>query len=955
MLALCHTSYSLQAGVQSPKAWIKAAVDRGYDALAVIDVNGLHGAVDFYRAALEAGIRPLVGATVTTGPRESFAVLSRSAEGYRQLCRLLSCRCLKRRFSIVDVLPETGSNELLFLSRYPTVLQQLVRLTSRDNVYLLPTSAVANSALWDTATIPLDVPMAPIPDAWFLQQRDREPFVWLQRLRMLSGGEPGDDAFHPGALLVPATDWQRRYPAAARVSRDICDRCDFRFDFNHTLFPRLCLPSGESSASYLRQLCRHALPWKYDLRLRETARRRTDKELDVICDNGFADYFLYVHEIIRFAQEKNIPVGVRGSAASSLVSYLLGFTHSCPIEHDLYFERFMNPGRKDCPDIDIDIADNRRDEVIAFCYRHWGADHVAMIATVSKYRPRSAVRDVARLLELPVNAVARFLDAGDPIDRQVELVEMASCLTGLPRHLGIHCGGLVITPGPLTDATPLTRTTKGVVISHYEKDQAEAIGLIKMDLLGNSALSVIDEACRLLDKRGVELREQGPRYDYKVNRLFAGGDTLGVYQCESPGMRQLCRALAPATPKEVSMALSLIRPGPAAAGMKDVFIRRRRGIEPVSYLHPRMEDFLGATYGVMLYQEDVMKVAVQLGGYTLADADSLRRAVSKDRESAIFAKEQHRFVFQQAAPTGVSPDIATKIWTQVSQFASYSYCKAHATVYGRLAWLMARLKAHYPREFYTAILNCHKSMYPLRVFVWDALRHGVPILPVDICHSEMTWTPTSRGIRAGLELVRGLRQSIARRIVSEHRRSPFMALCDFRNRIPFQAGELERLILIGACRAWGSRETLFAELMATGDNTRQLSLFVPERPALPPLLDCELAFTGVPFSIHPVEPRTPDTCMAMNMSRFIGQEVEMTGILDTYKHVRASQKGGHDGRQMSFVTLEDATGLFEVVLFPDIHERYGHRFSCLGPHTVTGRISEKWGSHTLELQQLKSA
>jgi len=575
-----------------------------------------------------------------------------------------------------------------------------------------------------------------------------------------------------------------------------------------------------------------------------------------------------------------------------------------------------------------------------------------MIATVSTYRPRSALRDAGRLLGVPRAEISRFIEDGRAICHGAELARIAARLTGLPRHLGLHCGGLVITPCPLTDIAPLTRAPKGVVMTQYEKDQAEMLGLIKMDLLGNSALTVIAEARDWLGKRGVEFSEPGPRFDYKVNRLFANGDTLGVYQCESPGMRQLCRALRPTNRKETAAALSLIRPGPAAAGMKETFIRRRRGLASVDYGHPGMAEFLADTYGVMLFQEDVMKVAVNLAGYSFAEADTLRRTVSKKRTGEAFAAERHRFVFKRAAGAGVTPAVAEAIWARVARFASYAFCKAHASVYGRLAWLTARLKAHYPREFYTAVLNGHKSMYPKRVFVWDALRHGIPVLPPDIFESELCWTPGPRGIRAGLGIVHGLRRAVLGEVLRERRVRPFRDLDDLRRRVRFQTGELERLILVGACRAWGRREALLTRLW-TGTPGESVLLPQPtSQAALPSLATAELSLTGIPFTSHPTQTAmSAAICRAVQMRAWINREVVMVGILDACKHTRAKTDNGKPGREMSFVTLEDATGLFEVVLFPEAHQRWGKLFRQLGPYRVRGTVTASWDSLVLELRE----
>jgi len=950
MLAICHTSYSLQTGVRSPQHWADAAAARGYTALAVADVNGLYGAVRFQEAVEKAGLKPVIGAEIIDCHGAECIVLAADAAGYRNLCRLLTARHLSAAFSLFSDAVVHLTEGVLFLSRSPAVLQRLAETGApRENLFLLPVDPrppPSPRALWD-ATLSSSA-AAPIPDAWFIDPGDRQVFHWLYLLRRRAGRKHPSPPNHPGVVLPQAEEWRQRFPDAEIAARSIIERCTFRFDFGRVLLPRIRLQNGESAGQRLQRLCRRALSRKYPTaKRRREAEARLRSELDAIRRRGIADYFLFVHEIIAFARKHCIPAEVRGSAASSIVAYLLGFTHCCPLEHDLCFERFLNPGRPDFPDIDIDIADVHRDAVIDFCYRRWGQDHVAMVATVLTYRPRSAVRDAARLLRIPQPEVTRFLEGGRPIPHQDELARIAAALTGLPRHLGMHCGGLVITPCPITDVVPLARSSRGVAITHFEKDQAEAVGLLKMDLLGNSALTVIDECRRLLRRRGVDFTEPGPRYDFKVVRLFSSGDTLGVYQCESPGMRQLCRALEPATRKEVAIALSLIRPGPAAGGMKEAFIRRKRGIEPVTCLHPRMLEFLGDTYGIMLFQEDVMKTAMHLAGYTPADADVLRRAVSKDRGGTVFSEERRRFVFERAAEAGLPPETAEAVWRELSRFASYSYCKAHATVYGRLAWLTARLKAHHPLEFYTAILNGHKSMYPKRVFVWDALRHGIPVLPPDIQESDIVWTATRRGVRAGLGIIRGLRRIVCEEIVRERARRPFRSLLDLQRRVHFHGGELERLILVGACRCWGSRESLLADLRASTRGAVQLELWPFPSSPLPSQLECEILLTGIPFTDHPVSlPPDGGVCPAAEMHRRVGNEVSMVGILDACKWLRTDR---NTGEEMSFVTLEDPTGLFEVVLFPEAHRRWAGRFRHLGPYRVHGRIAVQWDSPTLEL------
>ncbi len=961
MMAVCHTAFSLQTGVRSPEAWVQAAVARGYTALAIADINGLYGAVRFYEAAVRSGIQPLIGATLRWDEEMSYIALARSETGYRQLCRLVTCRHLSPGLGIEEALAGNEIDELLFLAHSPLVLQYLVKHAPATNIYSLSRRGFQDGTLqlhaspgqlWEHAVIPEGVCEAAVPDAWFIDPDDRETFGYLQTLRRYYQ-RPQAMPLYAGAELPSAGEWEAAHPESGTAAAEICGRCNFSFDFDRLLFPSLVLPEGQSASDRLRHLCLEGWRSVYEggKRARE-AYEQMNRELQVIIRNGFADYFLYVNEIISFAKQRGIPVGVRGSAASSIVSYLLGFTQCCPLEHDLCFERFMNPGRTDCPDIDIDIADNRRDEVVDYCYRRWGEDHVATIANVLTYKRRSAVRDAARILGIGKEEVERCLADGGPDSRDhPQLARVAERLKGLPRHLGMHCGGLVITPCPLTHVVPLARSAKGVVVTHYEKDQAEKAGLIKMDLLGNSALSVVHETTVWVEKRRNRQCQYAPWRDFKARRAFSQGDTLGVYQCESPGMRQLCRAVKPVNAREAAATLSLIRPGPAAAGMKDTFIRRRRGEEPVRYLHDRMSEFLADTYGVMLYQEDVMKVAIHLAGYTPGEADSLRRSLSGKSDARPVAESRQEFVHQRSPGQGISRKTAEAVWQQVARFASYSYCKAHASVYGRLAWTTAFLKTHYRLEFTAATLNLHKSMYPGRVFVWDAIRHGVPVLPPDVCKSEQGWIPTDHGVRAGLDIVKGLRNSVCRQIVEERKRGVFLSFRDFRQRIHCRADELERLVTVGACRSFGKRTMLLGQMQNQDRDQRQGALFTSAPPAgTPPLMWSELLLTEIPFSRHPVESPPGVTCMAENLPQFVGKEVTLVGILDAHKVTRTEGNNG-PARQMSFVTMEDRSALFEVVLFPDIHDIYGEMFTHIGPYRLRGKVQRQWDSVMIELQE----
>ncbi|MBM4029290.1 MAG: DNA polymerase III subunit alpha, partial [Planctomycetes bacterium] len=854
--------------------------------------------------------------------------------------------------------------------------------------------------------------------------------------RMLVSHAPSED--HSGFdTLTPVSDIEQRFrhhPRALANADQLVERCRFQLLSGQPILPKVQFGNGTSGDRELARLCHVGLAQRYHPASHE-AIQRLEYELATVRKNGFSDYFLVVHEIVGFAKRNRIPVEVRGSAAGSLIAHVLGFTRVCPLENRLYFERFMNPGRTDCPDIDIDLCWRRRDEVIRFCYEHWGFERVAMVCNINRYRLRSAIRDVGRALGLPLEQINQLARAGK-IKETSPVYRLAQKLVGIPRHLGVHCGGIVVTPDPVCEIAPLERANKGVIITQYDKDAAEAVGLVKIDLLGNRSLSTVHEAIQIVNAGGngealgsvklevgrlkseashsglqtVNLRlqtlapaypaaggsgkavgsaqalpmadQQGHRQapktplaaatrllppttlawtehyafdpnDAKTAQMLREGDSLGVFQSESPGMRQLLRGLKVQSKKDLAIALSLIRPGPASGGMKNEFILRHVHGKAFTYLHPKIEKLLGDTHGVMLYQEDVMRIAVEVAGYTVAEADRFRSEVSKKVSAARVQAQYVDFVHRRAEQAGLERRVAEAIWDEVLRFAAYSYCKAHATVYANIAWETAWLKAHYPAAFYCSLFNNHQGMYPLRVYVWDAKRHGVSVLPPHVNHSGIEWSFHNGAIRAGLNIVKGVCGQTARTIIAQRLKAPFRDLDDLRRRVRFRKPELQNLIHVGACDGLGpTRPAMLSRVRFAPPSLEQPMLFdiwvLPTpmslrgaqrrsnlNPANEKLLRCarndmtscgdarptksfeplpdydtiakleaELDVTGIPFCLHPAVLLPKHYVPADRLQGFIGKRITVAGFVATARRARTS-----DNRVMGFVTIEDATGL----------------------------------------------
>lgn len=784
----------------------------------------------------------------------------------------------------------------------------------------------------------LGVPAVATGDVLMLSPADHEAHrvaVTVAANELLERMPPGSFGAR-GAWLASPEEWARRVRAtcgaagcgeAADVllenNEALAARCRCEIEMGVPIFPRAPRNgapaeggSGDTDGpgwaiGRLRALAHEGLARRYPAggprvataAARRAAVARCETELALIERMGFTDYFLLVADIVGFARERGIPTVGRGSGAASIVAYVLGVTNVDPIRYGLRFERFLHPQRRDCPDLDVDLCWRRRDEVIAHVYETYGASRVAMIATHATLGPRAAFREAAKVLGVPlprVNALARrvprsglpdpsalekTLHAGYADEfrepRVAEALRLAAKLAGAPRHLGVHCGGLVIADRELTHYLPLERAAKGVVISQFEMRAVEAIGLVKMDLLGNRAITTIGECLELAgvaEPRCESLHpladdeppvptvifplppaspDEIPDEDALTEEVISAGDTLNGFQLESPAMRSLLRMLASGTLDDTIAAVALVRPGPAESGAKEAFCRRRRGLEPVTWPHERLRETLAETQGILLYEEDVMRVANALVGLPFAEGETLRRAIAAARTDEEFRFLERGFLAQCARARIAEAD-ARRVWTELARFAGYAFCKAHAAGYGRLAWESVYIKTRFPAAWLVGVLHSHAGMYPTWVHVEDLRRGGVPtssgrprpwvrvlapcVLRSD-CESRLeddgyTWRSAARetrtgsvrgagldpegsmpvpaivppamlarygAVRVGLHRITGLSHATGARIVAARGARPFASLADLADRARPTPPELEALVLAGACDALGPR------------------------------------------------------------------------------------------------------------------------------------------------------
>jgi len=993
------------------------AKELGYAAAALTDINNLYGAVRFYSYARELGIKPIIGCDARHGGSRAL-LLARNLAGYSNLCRIITRLKLSENFSLAAAIARFREG-LHVLTEDGALASGLARRIDRGRLWLMlarPGRAITAQRKIVRLSRELGLGLAATPDVYFLDRAEEPLHRVLSAIRENTLVQrPGAALAPPGSVLPPAGELERlfgEHPESLRNNARIVKDCNLEIPTGKPIFPRFTPPGGETARAFLSKLCFAGLKQCYRPVPRQAV-QRLEHELGVIEKLGFTGYFLFVHDILAHAREKGIATIGRGSGASSIVSFLLGITNVDPLRYDIPFERFLHLKRADCPDLDIDLCWIRRDEVIDGIYRKYGASRVAMVSTHNTFRIRGAVRETARAFGVATSALNRLSrhlphDSGqsvldvlngvpasvrDCIDGRTlhNVARFAEEMRGFPRHLGIHCGGLVIGDRALDTYVPLERAAKGTIVTQFEKDAVEEIGLVKMDFLGNHGLTIRDETIRLIRERGEKERPPAgrpptsatirlpkspaeiPLDDARTAELVRSGKTIGCCQLESPAMRNLLQMLRASSTREVMQALALVRPGPSGLGMKERFVRRARKFDPVSFAHPSLADVLSDSHGVMLYEDDTMLVARALTGASLEEGDLLRKAVSKKRFGEGASGLPELFV-QKALVRGVSRKTAEEMWAQIARFSSYSFCKAHAASYGILAWQLAYLKARHPIEFMTAALNHQLGLYPKRVLFEEVKRLGIEVALPCANRSERAFAIDSNRIRIGLEQVKGLAGSIIDDMIAARRAGLFLSLCDFIARTGTGPKDMEKLILCGAFDFTDRpRPGLIWEAKAAFRSGRKKQcrgaspgtlpgtlLLEPREMRVPDLEDYSLErkllyeFDILELSVrrHPIELIRPGLRKqgfidSSGIRRMAGRSVRAAGILAA-RRVTDTRRGG----TMEFLTLEDEKGLFEAALFPPAYRRYRHLIEGAGPYFVSGTVEDQYGAISVNVRKV---
>ncbi len=1028
-----HSHYSLLDGACTVQQLVDKAVELKMPAMALTDHGALYGAVEFSQKASKAGVKPIFGAeiNITEGDRKELSrnhpvhhmtVLARDTTGYQSLCRLISLSFTEGfyfRPRADEELLSQSCKGLIGLSgcisgKIPQYLlagrrddalaaaRKYQELFGEENFYLelcdhgLDQQKIVMPQIIELGK-ELSIPLVVTNDTHYIERDDAEA---QDHLYCITTGRTLSDERRPhfeGSEYYLKSEEEMKelfpeQPEAYRHTVDIANRCNVEVTTKKIFLPKFEVPPGEDETSHLRQLCYEALPSRYP-EATEEIKNRVDYELKIIDKMGFSAYFLIVADFIRFARSKGISVGPgRGSAAGSIVAYLLTITNIDPLKYNLIFERFLNPERVSMPDIDIDFDFERRGEVVQYVVEKYGRDNVSKIVTFNLLKAKAALKDTARVrglefarsnkmtkavpddlkITLPT-ALEQSEELRDFAEQEPKVFEVAQKLEGLARNSSIHAAGIVIAPDKIWKFAPLAKS-KDDVATQFDMKSLEEIGLLKMDFLGLKTLTLIENALENIRRsRGLELDINAiPMDDKRTFRLLCAGDTIGVFQFESSGFKELIKRLKPSIFEDLIAVIALYRPGPLGSGMVDDFIDGKHKKKKVIYPHERLQEILKETYGVMLYQEQVMQCASIMAGYSMGEADELRRAMGK-KKPEVMEKQRERFV-SGAKQKKVEAAKAETIFNLMEKFAGYGFNKSHSAAYALISYQTAYLKANFAREFMAATLtNDRDDTDRIAVFIEECRRMGIDILPPDVNESHTDFTVVGKSIRFGLSAIKGIGTSVVEFIIAgRERHGHFEDIETFCRRVDSKVINrrvLESLIKCGAFSTFERNraqllsvvdlaislgqdaqrneavgQMTLADLMAGGDAGGGFANQVLDYPDIPEfgeraLLNFERETLGLYLSGHPLRAyqamldRVADLVLTSELSQLSDDSpFAVAGMVKAIRKLRAKSSG----KDMAVITLEDIKGSVELPFFPE-------RFEAMKSHLKADAVLVVWG------------
>ena len=1014
-----HSQYSLLDGACQVDDLVKKAVDEHMPALAMTDHGNMSGAIDFFETCVKAGIKPIIGCEAYLAPKSRLEkksgqggsshliLLVKNETGYRNLTKLVSlgfldgfyyrpridkellsqyhdgliCSSACLRGEVAWNLREGRDNAALKSA------DDFLQIFGQGNFYLemmdhgLPEQKKVNQGIMKIAK-ELNVPVIATNDVHYLARQQasaHEALLCIQTQSVLSDPnrmrmQTDQLYFKTAQEMYQVFDW---VPEALQNTCAVAEKCNLKLSFNEYHLPRFEPPDGRTKEDFLHDLCQQGVRKRYGAMTPEI-NERLQHELLTIQSTGFISYFLIVWDFIHYARSKEIPVGPgRGSAAGSLVSYLLGITNLDPLKYGLLFERFLNPERSGMPDIDIDFCFERRGEVIDYVSKKYGEDCVAQIITFGTLQARAAVRDVGRVMSVPyieVDRIAKLIPAeigmtlteALKVEPQLaklvkedsttnQVIETAKVLEGLNRHASTHAAGVVIGDRPLTEYVPLYRTSDGQVTTGFAMDGIAKMGLLKMDFLGLRTLTVISNAVKWIKKtQAIDIDiEHIPLDDVKTYQMLSQANSFGIFQLESAGMRDLLRKSKPSCFEDLITILALYRPGPMGSGMLDDYIKRKRGDIQVKYPHPKLETVLAETFGIIVYQEQVMQMASVLAGFTMTQADHLRRAMSKKIASVM--EEQRKAFVEGCLKTSQIKDYeANQLFDLIDYFSVYGFNRSHSAAYALISYQTAYLKANFTVEFMCALLTSEKDNTEKVVeYVKECEQVGIKVLPPDVNESVVEFSVVDeKTMRFGLLAVKNIGQLAIESIVAARESSgPFKSLFDFCERVDLRLVNKKVVESLVKCGAFDCLKAFRSQLMAISEQALELAAnsqkdvaagqlsffgqandfggFKNGMEELPPIkewtkqqiLVFEKEFLGFYMSGHPLEQYTMEikefakyTTKGLK-SLTDGQDVKLIGIIHAVKLTTTRRKN----ERMAIITLEDLTGEVEVVVFPSTY------------------------------------
>lgn len=1041
-----HSHYSLLDGLIKIDELLDRVKELGMDSVALTDHGNIYGAVEFFKKAKDKGIKPIIGCEVYMAfedmhqqrpniddKKYHLVLLVKNEEGYKNLVKLITKAHLEGFYykpRIDEKLLRQHSLGLIGLSaciagRIPSlILSKKMKeaeetslryqdIFGKENFYLdiqnhpnFPEQKTVNEGLISISK-KYNIPLVATNDIHYLKPEDADA---QDILMLINTGAVVND---PERLTLKMDDFSMKspeqmtqefshIPESISNTQIIADKCNFEFKLGNIKLPHFQVPSGKSPDEYLEELCLEGIKKRYEIEDINAEDQKTKQviermnyELSVIKKTGFASYLLIVQDFVNWAKSNRIVVGPgRGSAGGSLVAYLTNITNVDPLKYNLLFERFLNPERISMPDIDLDFADRRRDEVIDYVSQKYGQDKVAQIITFGTMASKAVIRDVGRALGYPYSycdKIAKMIPLGLKLNdtlknvaefRQLyetdaearKLIDFAKKLEGVARHASTHACGVVISAEPIDTIVPLQHPTQGddVIVTQYEMHSIEDLGLLKMDFLGLKNLTVIEDAlARIYKVQDVNIDlEKIPMDDKKTYKLFQKGETTGIFQFESGGMKRYLKQLKPTEFEDIIAMVSLYRPGPIQF-IPD-YIAGKHNKKTITYLHPKLKPILENTYGIAVYQEQVMKIAQDLAGFSLSGADILRKAIGKKIKKLLMAQKE-KFI-EGAKKNGIQEDISQQIWNWIEPFASYSFNRSHAAAYATIAYQTAYLKSHYSAEFMASLLTSERNdIERISVLIEECKKIGLEVLPPDINESFTFFSvvPRKNQVRFGLSAIKNVGSNIVEIIVEERKKSgPYSSIQDFISRVnskDLNKKSMESLIKAGVFDKMEERNKLLFNLETLLEHNREnqksktsnqnglfdgmkLNNTIRLQSATPASkkekLSWEKDLLGLFVSSHPLEDfkgvleKNSTTISDVIKRKFRReQRIKIGGIISSIKKIITKT-----GRPMLFVNIEDLNDKIEVVVFPSIMEKNPNMFQENKVVFVSGRVDFKGGA-----------